>query len=198
MTLRARARSSSQTYLGCFIPRLLVRAKKLTRLSLSLFLAQKNARRAFSRSDAEDKREKMMGVNDDVLDISLSGGPYRKEDFFFPSHLGFCFFKEFFSFFRAHSFFSNISFFLSFFHSFIPRVRARACALCVISLRLERRAEREGDFKGALFSRILCIRHREAAQKQARGELFSLLSIGKRFNRDELLTRGRRWTTCTR
>ena len=51
-------------------------------LSLSLFLAQKNARRAFSRSDAEDKREKMMGVNDDVLDISLSGGPYRKEDFF--------------------------------------------------------------------------------------------------------------------
>ncbi len=64
-------------------------------------------------------------------------------------------------------------------------MRARACALCVISLRLERRAEREGDFKGALFSRILCIRHREAAQKQARGELFSLLSIGKRFNRDE-------------
>ena len=69
----------------------------------------------------------MMGVNDDVLDISLSGGgPYRKEDFFFPSHLGFCFFKEFFSFFRAHSFFSNISFILSFFHSFRVCVRVRA------------------------------------------------------------------------
>ena len=122
----------------------------------------------------------MMGVNDDVLDISLSGGPYRKEDFFsFAFRV--LFLQEFFSFFRAHSFFSNISFILS----FIPRVRARACALCVISLRLERRAEREGNFKGALFSRILCIRHREAAQKQARGELFSLLSIGKRFNRDE-------------
>ena len=125
----------------------------------------------------------MMGVNDDVLDISLSGGPYRKEDFFFPSHLGFCFFRNF------SPFFERILFSRTFFHffilSFIPRVRARACALCVISLRLERRAEREGDFKGALFSRILCIRHREAAQKQARGELFSLLSIGKRFNRDE-------------
>lgn len=71
----------------------------------------------------------MMGVNDDVLDISLSGGPYRKEDFFFPSHLGFCFFKEFFSFFRAHSFFSNI---FSFFHSFIHSACACACvrALC--------------------------------------------------------------------
>ena len=54
-------------------------SKKLMRLPLS---RSKKACRAFSRSDAEDKREKMMGVNDDVLDISLSGGPYRKEDFF--------------------------------------------------------------------------------------------------------------------
>ena len=62
----------------------------------------------------------MMGVNDDVLDISLSGGPYRNEDFF-PFAFRVLFLQEFFSFFRAHSFFSNISFFLS----FIPRVRAR-------------------------------------------------------------------------
>ena len=103
---------------------------------------------------------------------------------FFPSHLGFCFFRNFSPFFKERILFLE-HFFHSFILSFIPRVRARACALCVISLRLERRAEREGDFKGALFSRILCIRHREAAQKQARGELFSLLSIGKRFNRDE-------------
>ena len=68
----------------------------------------------------------MMGVNDDVLDISLSGGGLSKGRFFFPSHLGFCFFKEFFSFFRAHSFFSNISFILSFFHSFRVCVRVRA------------------------------------------------------------------------
>ena len=113
--------------------------------------------------------------------ISLSRGGLIERKIFFPFAFRVLFLQEFFSFFRAHSFFSNISFFLS----FIPRVRARACALCVISLRLERRAGREGDFKGALFSRILCIRHREAAQKQARGELFSLLSIGKRFNRDE-------------
>lgn len=64
-------------------------------------------------------------------------------------------------------------------------MRARACALCVISLRLERRAEREHDFKGVLFSRILCIRHREAAQKQPRGDFCFSKSIGKRFNRDE-------------
>lgn len=113
--------------------------------------------------------------------ISLSRGGLIERKIFFPFAFRVLFLQEFFSFFRAHSFFSNISFILS----FIPRVRARACALCVISLRLERRAEREGNFKGALFSRILCIRHREAAQKQARGELFSLLSIGKRFNRDE-------------
>ena len=112
--------------------------------------------------------------------IYLSRGGLIERKIFFPFAFRVLFLQEF-SFFRAHSFFSNISFILS----FIPRVRARACALCVISLRLERRAEREGDFKGALFSRILCIRHREAAQKQARGELFSLLSIGKRFNRDE-------------
>ena len=119
--------------------------------------------------------------------ISLSRGGLIERKIFFPFAFRVLFLQEFFSFFRAHSFFSNISFILSFFHSFrvCVRVRARACALCVISLRLERRAEREGDFKGALFSRILCIRHREAAQKQARGELFSLLSIGKRFNRDE-------------
>ena len=98
---------------------------------------------------------------------------------FFPSHLGFCFFRNF------SPFFERILFSRTFLSFILSRVRARACALCVISLRLERRAEREGDFKGALFSRILCIRHREAAQKQARGELFSLLSIGKRFNRDE-------------
>ena len=129
MTLRARARSSSQTYLGCFIPRLLVRAKKLTRLSLSLFLAQKNARRAFSRSDAEDKREKMMGVNDDVLDISLSGGGLSKGRFFFPSHLGFCFFRNFSPFFERILFSRT---FLSFFHSFIHSACACACvrALC--------------------------------------------------------------------
>jgi hypothetical protein len=123
----------------------------------------------------------MMGVNDDdVLDISL--GPYRKEDFF-PYVFRVLFLREVLLLFFERILFSPT--FLSFFHSFIPCVRARACALCVISLRLERRAEREGDFKGVLFSRILCIRHREAAQKQARGELFSLLSIGKRFNRDE-------------
>ena len=66
-------------------------------------------------------------------------------------------------------------------------MRARACALCVILLRLERRAEREHDFKGVLFSRILCIRHREAAQKQPRGDFCFSKSIGKRFNRDERL-----------
>ena len=84
------------------IPRALYSAsrssKKLMRLPLS---RSKKACRAFSRSDAEDKREKMMGVNDDVLDISLSGGPYRKEDFFFPSHLGFCFFRNFCRFFEC-------------------------------------------------------------------------------------------------
>ena len=111
------------------------------------------------------------------------GGALSKGRFFFPFAFRVLFLQEFFSFFRARFFLKH--FFPSFLLSFIPRVRARACALCVISLRLERRAEREGDFKGALFSRILCIRHREAAQKQARGELFSLLSIGKRFNRDE-------------
>ena len=67
----------------------------------------------------------MMGVNDDVLDISLSGGPYRKEDFF-PFAFRVLFLQEFFSFFRAHSFFSNISFILSFFHSFRVCVRVRA------------------------------------------------------------------------
>ena len=66
-------------------------------------------------------------------------------------------------------------------------MRARACALCVISLRLERRAEREHDFKGVLFSRILCSRHREAARKQPRGDFCFSKSIGKRFNRDERL-----------
>ena len=125
----------------------------------------------------------MMGVNDDVLDISLSGGPYRNEDFF-PFAFRVLFLQGIFLLFSSAFFFLE-HFFHSFILSFIPRVRARACALCVISLRLERRAEREHDFKGVLFSRILCIRHREAAQKQARGELFSLLSIGKRFNRDE-------------
>ena len=168
--MRERARRSLSR---CFIPRLLVRAKKLTRLSLSFSL--KKCSRAFSRSDAEDKREKMMGgVDRRVLDISL-GGPYRKEDFF---SLAFrvCFFRNFSPFSSAFFFSKHFLFF----HLFHPsRVCARACALCVISLRLERRAEREGDFKGALFSRILCIRHREAAQKQARGELFSLLSIGQ-------------------
>ena len=59
------------------------RSSKKVNASLSLFLAQKNARRAFSRSDAEDKREKMMGVNDDVLDISLSGGGLIERKIFF-------------------------------------------------------------------------------------------------------------------
>ena len=105
------------------------RSSKKVNASLSLFLAQKNARRAFSRSDAEDKREKMMGVNDDVLDISLSGGPYRNEDFF-PSHLGFCFFRNFSPFFKERILFSRT--FLSFFHSFIHSACACACvrALC--------------------------------------------------------------------
>ena len=72
----------------------------------------------------------MMGVNDDVLDISLSGGALSKGRFFFPFAFRVLFLQEFFSFFRAHSFFSNISFFLSFFlsffHSFRVCVRVRA------------------------------------------------------------------------
>ena len=55
-------------------------SKKLMRLPLS---RSKKACRAFSRSDAEDKREKMMGVNDDVLDISLSGGGLIERKIFF-------------------------------------------------------------------------------------------------------------------
>ena len=66
----------------------------------------------------------MMGVNDDVLDISLSGGPYRNEDFF-PFAFRVLFLQEFFSFFRAHSFFSTF-FLFSFFHSFRVCVRVRA------------------------------------------------------------------------
>ena len=58
----------------------------------------KKACRAFSRSDAEDKREKMMDVNDgDVLDISL--GLIKEKRRFFLFYLGFCFFGNFFSFF---------------------------------------------------------------------------------------------------
>ena len=68
----------------------------------------------------------MMGVNDDVLDISLSGGALSKGRFFFPFAFRVLFLQEFFSFFRAHSFFSNISFILSNFHSFRVCVRVRA------------------------------------------------------------------------
>ena len=70
-------------------------SKKLMRLPLS---RSKKACRAFSRSDAEDKREKMMDVNDgDVLDISL--GLIKERRRFFLFYLGFCFFGNFFSFF---------------------------------------------------------------------------------------------------
>ena len=64
----------------------------------------------------------MMGVNDDVLDISL-GGALSKGRFFFPSHLGFCFFRNFSPFFERILFSRT---FLSFFHSFRVCVRVRA------------------------------------------------------------------------
>ena len=60
----------------------------------------------------------MMGVNDDVLDISLSGGPYRNEDFF-PFAFRVLFLQEF-----ERILFSRT--FLSFFHSFRVCVRVRA------------------------------------------------------------------------
>ena len=149
------------------------------------FSLKKSVQSVLSFRRAEDKREKMMDVNDgDVLDISLGLIKERRRFFFVLFRV--LFLREFFLLFLSAFFFLE-HFFLSFFLSFIPCVRARACALCVISLRLERRAEREHDFKGVLFSRILCIRHREAAQKQPRGDFCFSKSIGKRFNRDERL-----------
>lgn len=67
----------------------------------------------------------MMGVNDDVLDISLSGGGLIERKIFFPFAFRVLFLQEFFSFFRAHSFFSTF-FLFSFFHSFRVCVRVRA------------------------------------------------------------------------
>jgi hypothetical protein len=62
------------------------------------FSLKKSVQSVLSFRRAEDKREKMMDVNDgDVLDISL--GLIKERRRFFLFYLGFCFFGNFFSFF---------------------------------------------------------------------------------------------------
>ena len=90
------------------------------------FSLKKSVQSVLSFRRAEDKREKMMDVNDgDVLDISLGLIKERRRFFFVLFRV--LFLREFFLLFLS-AFFSRtfLSFFLSFFHSFRVCVRVRA------------------------------------------------------------------------
>jgi hypothetical protein len=92
------------------------------------FSLKKSVQSVLSFRRAEDKREKMMDVNDgDVLDISLGLIKERRRFFFVLFRV--LFLREFFLLFLSAFFFLEhffLSFFLSFFHSFRVCVRVRA------------------------------------------------------------------------